>query len=119
MVDAGSFGLELVDYLTFGAYFVVLSAIGFWAGRKEKVDAGGYFLAERSLPWYVVGTSFIASNISTEHFVGMIGAAYVYGICVAMSEWANVFTFSLLIWFFIPFLLASKVFTTPQYLEER
>lgn len=66
-----------------------------------------------------MGGSFIASNISSEHFIGMIGAAYVYGICVAVSEWANVFTFSLLIWFFIPFLMASQVFTMPEFLERR
>ncbi len=100
-------------------YFVVLCAIGLWTGRKEKTAADDYFLAGRTLPWYVVGSSFIASNISTEHFIGMIGAAMVYGICVGMSEWGNVFSFSLLIWFFIPFLLASRVFTTPEFMERR
>jgi SSS family solute:Na+ symporter len=98
---------------------VVLCAIGLWAGRKEKTHADDYFLAGRTLPWYVVGSSFIASNISTEHFIGMIGAAFVYGICVAMSEWGNVLSFSVLIWLFIPFLLASRVFTTPEFMEKR
>jgi len=98
---------------------LVLSAIGYWAGRKERTSAKEYFLAGKKLPWYVVGGSFIASNISTEHFIGMIGAACVYGICVAMAEWMNVLVFSLLIWFFIPFLLASRVFTTPEFLEKR
>jgi SSS family solute:Na+ symporter len=67
----------------------------------------------------VVGGSFIASNISTEHFIGMIGSAFIYGICVAVWEWGNIWSFSVLIWFFIPFLLASKVFTTPEFLEKR
>ncbi len=97
----------------------MLCAIGLWAGRKEKSDSGDYFLAGKTLPWYVVGSSFIASNISTEHFIGMIGAAFLFGICVAMSEWLNVLSFSVLIWFFIPFLLASKVFTTPEFMERR
>jgi SSS family solute:Na+ symporter len=66
-----------------------------------------------------VGSSFIASNISSEHFIGMIGAAFIYGIAPAMFEWANVATFSLLIWFFIPFLLAARVFSTPEFLERR
>ncbi len=114
-----SFRLEFWDYLAFAAFFVVLSAIGYWAGRKERTNAKEYFLAGKTLPWYVVGGSFIASNISTEHFIGMIGAACVYGICVAMMEWMNVLVFSLLIWFFIPFLLASRVFTTPEFLEKR
>ncbi|MEP0841606.1 MAG: sodium/solute symporter, partial [Phycisphaerae bacterium] len=57
--------------------------------------------------------------ISTEHFIGMIGSATIFGICPAMMEWGNVATFSLLIWFFIPFLLASRVFTTPEFMERR
>jgi len=67
----------------------------------------------------VVGTSFVAANISTEQFIGMVGAAYVFGMCVAMADWGNIWSFSLLIWFFIPFLLASRVFTTPEFLEKR
>ena len=96
-----SFELTSLDYIAFGGYFVVLCAIGLWTGRKEKTRADDYFLAGRTLPWYVVGSSFIASNISTEHFIGMIGAAMVYGICVAMAEWGNVLSFTVLIWFFI------------------
>jgi len=119
MQDISGFPLELLDYLAFGAYFLVLCFIGFWVGKKEKSSSAEYFLAGRSLPWYVVGGSFIASNISTEHFIGMIGAAFVYGICVSLSEWMNIATFTLLIWFFIPFLLAAKVFTTPEFLERR
>lgn len=119
MNDISGFSLDTLDYLAFGIYFVVLCFIGFWVGRKEKSSSTDYFLAGRSLPWYVVGGSFIASNISTEHFIGMIGAAFVYGICVSFSEWGNIFSFSLLIWFFIPFLMAAKVFTTPEFLEKR
>ena len=119
MPGSVSFALHFWDYFAFFAFFVVLSAIGYWAGRKERAGATEYFLAGKRLPWYVVGGSFIASNISTEHFIGMIGVAVVYGICVAMSEWGNVLSFTLLIWFFIPFLLASQVFTTPEFLEKR
>ena len=119
MNASNGFALGALDYLAFAAFFVVLSAVGYWAGRKERAGATEYFLAGKKLPWYVIGGSFIASNISTEHFIGMIGAACVYGVCVGMSEWMNVASFSLLIWFFIPFLLASKVFTTPEFLERR
>jgi SSS family solute:Na+ symporter len=119
MQGTESFSLEFLDYAAFVMYFVVLSGIGLWAGRKEKTQSDDYFLAGRSLPWYVIGSSFIASNISTEHFIGMIGAAFIYGICVAMAEWGNVLSFTVLIWFFIPFLLASKIFTTPEYMERR
>ncbi|NQT15837.1 MAG: sodium/solute symporter [Planctomycetes bacterium] len=114
-----SFSLHFFDYLAFVAFFVVLSAIGYWAGRRERSGPDEYFLAGRKLPWYVVGGSFIASNISSEHFIGMIGAAFIYGQCVAMSCWGNVNSFTFLIWLFIPFLLASKVFTIPEFLERR
>ncbi len=114
-----TFSLGTLDYVAFALFFVVLSLVGFWAGRKERGSADDYFLAGRSLPWYVVGGSFIASNISTEHFIGMIGAAYIFGICVADSEWVNVVSFSMIVWFFIPFLMASRVFTMPEYLERR
>jgi len=85
MQDLESFPLIWIDYLAFGTYFVVLSFIGLWVGRKEKTEASDYFLAGRTLPWYVVGSSFIASNISSEHFIGMIGAAFVYGIRLSMA----------------------------------
>ena len=111
--------LGLWDFLTFGAFFAVLSLIGYMSGRNERSGLEEYFLAGRKLPWYVVGSSFIASNISSEHFIGMIGAAFIYGACVSMSCWGNIFSFSFLIWFFIPFLLASRVFTTPEFLERR
>ena len=119
MQDVSSFELQFLDYLAFGSYFVVLCGIGFWTGRKRKTGSEDYFLAGRSLHWYVVGTSFIASNISTEHCIGMIGATFIYGISVAMYEWGNINSFTVLIWLFIPFLLATRVFTIPEFLERR
>ncbi|MBN2210082.1 MAG: sodium/solute symporter [Sedimentisphaerales bacterium] len=119
MEDLNTFSLNVWDYLAFCGYFLVLCLIGWWAGRREKSGPEDYFLAGRTLPWYVVGTSFIASNISTEHFIGMIGAAFVFGVSVSMAEWANIMTFSILIWFFIPFLLATRVFTIPEFLNQR
>ena len=119
MPEAHGFALQFWDYAAFGAYIVAMCLVGWWTGRKERTQADDYFLAGRTLPWYVVGTSFIASNISSEHFIGMIGAAYIFGIAPAVYEWSNVASFTLLIWLFIPFLLASRVFTTPEYMEQR
>jgi len=113
-----TFTLHPVDYVAFFGYLVLLGTVGWWYGRKKKT-AGEYFLAGRSLPWYVVGSSYIASNISIEHFVGMVGAAVLYGICVATPEWSTVIAFSFMIWIFIPFLLTSKVYTAPEFLERR
>jgi len=111
--------LEPLDYAAFGAFFVILSLIGYWSGRNERKTSKEYFLADRKLPWYVVGSSFIVANISSEHFIGMVGAGLIYGICAGMACWANVATFTFLIWFFIPYLLASKVYTTPEFLQCR
>ena len=119
MTVSQNFSLNVWDLAAFAGYLLILCFIGFWAGRKKKKESADYFLASRSLPWYVVGGSFIASNISTEHFIGMIGAAFVYGICVAMAEWGNIISFSFLIWLFIPFLLSARVFTTPEFMEKR
>ena len=111
--------LSGIDTIIFCGYFVVLVALGFIVGATRKRSSEDYFLAGRSLPWYVVGASFLGSNISTEHFIGMVAAAYTYGICVAQWEWGNIFAFSVLVWFFIPFLLSSRVFTAPEFLERR
>lgn len=114
-----TFNLGFWDLLAFALFFIILSVIGYRAGRGERASSEEYFLAGKKLPWYVVGGSFIASNISSDQFIGMVGAAMVYGVCVSLYEWANVATYAILIWFFVPFLLASKVFTTPEYLEKR
>ena len=114
-----SFGLHRWDFIAIALFFIVLSAVGYLAGRGERSSSEEYFLAGKKLPWYVVGGSFIASNISSDQFIGMVGAAMVYGVCVSLYEWANVATYAILFWFFVPFLLASKVFTTPEYLEKR
>lgn len=114
-----SFQLAVADYITFALYCLILWAIGLWAGKKRDKDSADYFLAGRTLPWYVIGTSFIAANISSEHFIGMVGATFIFGISVAMYEWGNINSFSVLIWLFIPFLLATRVFTIPEFLERR
>lgn len=118
-MEQNQLSLQAFDILIFCIYFLLICLIGFWAGRKKKADSEDFFLAGRTLPWYIVGSSFIAANISSEHFIGMIGAAYIYGICVAMWEWGNILSFTVLIWLFIPFLIATKVFTTPEFMEKR
>jgi SSS family solute:Na+ symporter len=119
LAAAETFQLHFLDYLAFCSYLLIVCGIGFFAGRKVQGKSEDYFLAGRSLPWYVIGSSFIAANISSEHFIGMVGATYIFGISVAMYEWGNINSFSVLIWLFIPFLLAARVFTIPEFLERR
>ncbi|MCM2679056.1 SLC5 family protein [Echinimonas agarilytica] len=110
----------VLDWVAFFGYFILLSSIGYFAGKSHSRDnSGDYFLAGRTLPWYVVGSSYIAANISTDAFIGMVGSAMLFGIVVATPEWSSVIAFTFLIWIFIPFLLSAKVFTTPEFLEKR
>jgi SSS family transporter len=111
--------LSQADVLAFVGYLVIACTIGYFVGRKKSENAADFFLAGRSLPWYVVGCSYIAANISTEHFIGLVGAAVIYGMCVATGEWSSIIAFTFLIWLYIPFLMSSKVYTAPEYLEKR
>ncbi len=109
-----------LDIAIFCTYFVgvVLFAVVVTARSKNK-SSSDYFLASNTLPWYVVGASFIASNISTEHFIGMVGWGFLYGMAVANWEWGNAATFSVLIWVFLPFYMRGNVSTMPEFLERR
>ena len=111
--------LSPLDYFEFFLFVAALSAVAFLSGRGERSSSTDYFLAGRRLPWYVVGASYIAANISTEQFIGMVGATFLFGICTALWEWLNVFTFLFMLFVFVPFLLASRVVTIPEFLARR
>lgn len=107
--------LQLLDFVSFFGYFFFLSFIGWYVGRSKKQVASDYFLAGKTLPWYVVGSSYIAANISTEHFLGMIGAAVLYGIVVATPEWSAVIAFSFLIGCLFLFCWAQRCIPHPNF----
>lgn len=108
-----------LDFLLFALYLVANIALGLYVARRKTADARGYFLAGDRLPWYAIGGSIIAANISTEHFIGMIGIAYAVGFVVAQWEWGNWFTFSALIWIFLPYYIRGGLYTMPEFLERR
>jgi SSS family solute:Na+ symporter len=108
-----------VDLILFALYLAVNIGLGFWVARRRPGNSRGYFLAGERLPWYAIGGSIIAANISTEHFIGMIGVAYAVGFVVAQWEWGNWFTFSALIWIFLPFYIRGGLYTMPEFLERR
>ncbi|MFC1538330.1 SLC5 family protein [Candidatus Latescibacterota bacterium] len=87
--------------------------------RKEKNTTKDYFLAGDRLPWYVIGSSLTASNISAEHFVGMIGSAYAAGLVVGNMEWGNFITYTMLVWVFLPYYMRGGLYTMPEFLENR
>ncbi len=100
-------------------YFTVALALGFWVARKERNVADDYFLAGRKLPWYAISLSMTGSNIGTEHFIGMVGTAYVFGLAPATFEWGNFIPYSILIWICLPFFFRKKLYTIPEFLERR
>ncbi len=111
--------MNRVDVLLFFGYLVLNVVLGIWVSRRKDATAKGYFLAGEGLPWYAIGGSIIAANISTEHFIGMVGAAYAAGFVLAQWEWGNWFTFSLLIWVFLPYYIRGGIYTMPEFLERR
>jgi SSS family solute:Na+ symporter len=108
-----------LDIVLFALYLMLNIALGIWVARRKTTGTRDYFLAGEGLPWYAIGGSIIAANISTEHFIGMIGVAYAVGFVVAQWEWGNWFTFSALIWIFLPYYIRGGLYTMPEFLERR
>ena len=111
--------LAPVDLIIFAAYMLLTIALGFWVARKGKSTAEGYFLGSKSIPWFVVGTSMVATDISSEHFISNVGAAYKHGIVVAAQDWNAWIIYSLLIFIFLPYYIRTRVYTMPEFLERR
>src|SRR3989454_780976 len=108
-----------LDVVVIGAYFLVLLGIGYWAARREKNVSADYFLASRDVGWLAVGASLFASNIGSEHLVGLAGTGAASGLAVGHFEWLACFMLLLLGWLFVPFYLRSGVYTMPEFLERR
>jgi SSS family solute:Na+ symporter len=107
-----------LDTSAFLAYFVLVGIVAVVVSRREKV-AADYFLAGRNLPWWLIGISLIASNISTEHFVGMAGSGVDFGLAIASYEWMAAITLVIVARWFLPRFLSQGITTMPEYLERR
>ena len=111
--------LQAFDLVVIAGYFLVLLGIGYWAARREKQVSSDYFLAGRDVGWLAVGASLFASNIGSEHLVGLAGTGAASGLAVGHFEWIACFMLLLLGWLFVPFYLRSGVYTMPEFLERR
>lgn len=108
-----------IDVLTFVGFMLAVVVISLYAGRREKTGTD-YFLAGRTLTWPLIGFSLIASNISTEHFVGMAGSAFErVGLAIASYEWMAAVTLVVVAWWLLPKFLKAGIYTMPEYLEYR
>jgi solute:Na+ symporter, SSS family len=110
--------LSTLDIAAFVAFILFVLGVSLYAGRKEETDED-YFLAGRNLSWWLIGFSLLASNISTEHFVGMAGRGYELGLAIASYEWMAAVTLVIVALFFLPRFLRSGIFTIPEFLEHR
>jgi solute:Na+ symporter, SSS family len=107
------------DIAVFVTFIVIVVGVGIVMSRHES-DSESYFLAGRSLRWWLIGVSLIAANISTEQFVGMSGQAADYqGLAPASYEWLAAITLVVVAFFFLPFFLRAGIFTMPEFLEHR
>jgi len=110
--------LSMIDVIIIVFYFIVIFGIGFYFSRKERTTTD-YFLAGRHVGWFAIGASLFASNISSEHFIGLAGSGAATGMAVGHFEWLASLIVLILGWVFVPFYLNSKVFTMPEFLERR
>ncbi len=111
-----------LDYIVFFGYIVLIVVLGLWVSREKKghqKDTKDYFLASKSLPWWAVGASIIAANISAEQIIGMSGSGYAIGLAIASYEWLAAFTLIIVAKYFLPIFLEKGIYTMPQFLEIR
>src|ERR1043165_7590154 len=111
--------LTLLDLSVFALYMVATVTLGFWVARKGRNTARGYFLGNRSIPWFVIGASMVAADISSEQFISFVGGAYKYGIVLASADWNAWIIYSLLIFIFLPYYVRTGIYTMPEFLERR
>lgn len=114
--------LGTIDSTIFIVYVIGLLCLALWISRSEKKEGANtedYFLASKSLPWWAIGASLIAANISAEQIIGMSGSGYAIGLAIASYEWMAAITLVLVGKYMLPIFLENKIFTMPQYLEQR
>jgi SSS family solute:Na+ symporter len=110
--------METLDWFIIAAYFALLLGIAWWVILRGKDSAEDYFLAGRNLGWFVVGASIFASNIGSEHLVGLAGSGATDGVALAHYE-LHAWCLLVLGWVLAPFFMRSRVFTMPEFLERR
>ena len=113
---------ELLDYLIFIGYAMLILGVGLWVSRDKKgheKNAEDYFLAGKSLPWWAIGASLIAANISAEQFIGMSGSGFALGLAIASYEWMAAITLIIVGKYFLPIFIEKGFYTIPEFVEQR
>jgi SSS family solute:Na+ symporter len=113
---------EVVDYLVFLTYALIILTVGLWVSRNKdgkQKNAEDYFLASKSLPWWAIGASLIAANISAEQFIGMSGSGFALGLAIASYEWMAAITLIMVGKYFLPIFIEKGLYTIPEFVEKR
>lgn len=114
--------LSTIDTAMVVAYAIFIFGLAQWVSRRKgdaQEDSAGYFLASRALPWWAIGASLIAANISAEQIVGMAGSGYAIGLAISSYEWMAALTLLIVGKFFLPVFLKNNITTMPEFLEAR
>src|SRR5512140_3619532 len=114
----GGSTLTTLDWIAIAFYFGILLCVAWWVVKRRKDTAADYFLAGRNLGWWIIGASIFASNIGSEHIVGLAGSGAADGVAMAHYE-LHAWCLLVLAWVFVPFYMRSQIFTTPEFLERR
>ena len=115
-------GFETIDIIVFVAYIMLIVGIGLWVSRDKdgrQKNAEDYFLAGKSLPWWAIGASLIAANISAEQIIGMSGSGFAVGLAIATYEWMAAITLLIVGKFLLPIFIEKKLYTIPEFVEQR
>lgn len=115
-------GFDTWDYVVFIAYAILILGVGLWMSRDKaghQKNAEDYFLASKSLPWWAVGASLIAANISAEQFIGMSGSGFASGLAIASYEWMAALTLIIVGKYFLPIFIEKGLYTIPEFVEKR
>ncbi|WP_370479215.1 sodium/sugar symporter [Tamlana flava] len=113
---------EFWDYFIFIAYAILILGVGLWVSRDKEghqKNAEDYFLASKSLPWWAIGASLIAANISAEQFIGMSGSGFALGLAIASYEWMAAVTLIIVGKYFLPIFIEKGLYTIPEFVEKR
>jgi len=111
-----------LDYFIFALYGVIILSVGLWVSRGKKgvqKSAEDYFLASKSLPWWAIGASLIAANISAEQMIGMSGSGMALGLAIASYEWMAALTLIIVGKYFLPIFIEKGLYTIPEFIEKR
>lgn len=111
-----------LDYIIFAAYAILILSVGLFVSRTKKGEqktAEEYFLAGKSLPWWAIGASLIAANISAEQFIGMSGSGFRVGLAIASYEWMAAITLLIVAKYFLPIFIKQGLYTIPEFVEKR